>query len=186
MKKIATSMVAASILLSACTTANQPKSIVTQTTTTTTVQETKVIPNYAARLPEKIQTNEKMIVVDPRLHVWGAYDAEGNLIRAGLATAGANWCPDIKRGCRTSVGSFRIKTLGNAACKSSRYPIPHGGAPMPYCMFFNGDHGLHGSPDSKVVEGNASHGCVRMHVQDAQWVRQNFATIGTKVVVKPY
>jgi lipoprotein-anchoring transpeptidase ErfK/SrfK len=62
--------------------------------------------------------------------------------------------------------------------------MPHGGAPMPYCMFFNGSQGLHGSYE--VVDGNASHGCVRMTVSDAEWVRFNFATIGTKVVVRPY
>jgi lipoprotein-anchoring transpeptidase ErfK/SrfK len=55
---------------------------------------------------------------------------------------------------------------------------------MPYCMFFNGNQGLHGSYN--VVDGNASHGCVRMTVSDAEWVRFNFANIGTKVIVRPY
>jgi len=55
---------------------------------------------------------------------------------------------------------------------------------MPYCMFFNGKQGLHGS--NQVVRGNVSHGCVRLHVGDAKWIRFNFATIGTKVIVKPY
>lgn len=125
-----------------------------------------------------------MIVIDPNVHVWGAYDANGNLVKAGLATAGNDWCPDIKRACRTKAGSFRIQSLGSAGCKSSIYPLPKGGAPMPYCMFFNGHQGLHGS--YQVVEGNLSHGCVRLQVADAQWIRFNFARIGTKVIVKPY
>jgi len=141
-------------------------------------------PNYAARIPNKINTKEKVIVIDPNVHVWGAYDANGDLIKAGLATAGSNWCADIKRACRTRPGSFRIQSLGSAGCKSSIYPLPRGGAPMPYCMFFNGHQGLHGS--YQVVEGNLSHGCVRLHVSDAQWIRFNFARIGTKVIVKPY
>ena len=140
--------------------------------------------NYADRLPQHIATKEKTIMVDPNVHAWGAYDANGNLVRAGLATAGSSWCSDIKRACRTRPGSFRIQSLGHSGCKSSIYPLPRGGAPMPYCMFFNGHQGLHGSYN--VVEGNVSHGCVRLQVSDAEWIRFNFAKIGTRVVVKPY
>lgn len=127
---------------------------------------------------------EKMIVFDPRAHMWGAYTADGRLIRSGIATGGASWCRDIGRSCRTSVGVFRIRSLGSAGCKSSKFPVGKGGAPMPYCMFFRGGMGFHGS--NAVVRGNISHGCVRLHVQDARWLRYNFATIGTKVWVKSY
>lgn len=139
--------------------------------------------NYASRIPHTIASKEKTIVVYPRVHVWGAYK-NGQLIRSGLATAGGNWCADVKRPCRTTAGTFRIKSLGAASCKSSRYPKPNGGAPMPYCMFFNGHQGLHGS--KYVFEGNGSHGCVRLRVADAEWIRFNFANIGTKVIVRPY
>lgn len=141
--------------------------------------------DYAARLPQHINTGgERVILVDPRVHAWGAYGSDGYLIRAGVATAGAHYCPDIRRACRTKSGTFRIQSLGSRGCKSSIYPRPRGGAPMPYCMFFNKNQGLHGS--YQVVDGNASHGCVRMTVSDAEWVRFNFATIGTKVIVRPY
>lgn len=127
---------------------------------------------------------ERVIVINPRTHRWAAYSANGTLIRSGMATAGKSWCPDIGRPCRTKVGVFRIKSLGGPGCVSSKFPVGEGGAPMPYCMFFNGGQGIHGSYE--VVDGNASHGCVRVHVGDAQWIRYNFATIGTKVIVKPY
>lgn len=141
--------------------------------------------NYAARLPQHMSTGgENLILIDPRVHAWGAYDASGNLIRAGLATAGSHYCPDIGRACRTKAGSFRIHSLGGSGCRSSIYPLPRGGAPMPYCMFFNGNQGLHGS--YQVVEGNISHGCVRVRVEDATWIRFNFAHIGTRVIVRPY
>ncbi len=140
--------------------------------------------DYSSRIPSHIATHEKVIVINPNVHVWGAYGADGNLIRAGLTSAGSDWCADIQRRCRTKPGSFRIQSLGAASCKSTLYPLPHGGAPMPYCMFFNGSQGMHGS--YAVVEGNISHGCVRMHVADAEWIRFNFANIGTKVIVKPY
>lgn len=140
---------------------------------------------HSGRMPAQIAPHgEKVIIINPRLHAWGAYDASGNLIRSGTATSGANYCKDVRRGCRTSVGTFRIFSLGSAGCKSSKYPLPRGGAPMPYCMFFNKNQALHGS--NQVANANLSHGCVRLHVGDAKWLRFNFANIGTKVIVKPY
>lgn len=139
--------------------------------------------NYATRIPSTIASRGKVIVVDPRVHVWGAY-ADGNLVKAGLTTAGGDWCADIKRPCHTTPGTFRISSLGGPGCKSSRYPLGKGGAPMPYCMFFNGNQSLHGS--AEVIEANVSHGCVRLEVNDAAWIRYQFANIGTQVVVKRY
>lgn len=143
-------------------------------------------PDYAARLPQRIATSEKVVVVNPHVHAWGAYSADGSLIKAGLATAGADWCPDLGRRCHTGVGTFRVNSLGSPNCKSTMFPIGRGGAPMPYCMFFNRNQALHGTPEGEVVEGNVSHGCVRMHVWDAQWLRYNFVNVGTKVVVTGY
>jgi lipoprotein-anchoring transpeptidase ErfK/SrfK len=142
--------------------------------------------NYTARIPQHVATREKAIVVYPREHAWGAYGADGNLVRGGIATAGGNFCEDTGRPCRTSVGTFRINSLGEANCKSSIYPKPKGGGLMPYCMFFNGSQSLHGSPDNIVVDNNVSHGCVRMRIPDAEWVRYDFARVGTKVIVNPY
>ena len=140
---------------------------------------------YAKRLPQYIDTGgEKTILVDPNRHVWGAYGADGNLIRAGLASGGADWCHDIHRPCHTRPGTFRINFLGDETCISSLYPIPDGGAPMPFCMFFNGNQALHGSPH--VVEGNISHGCVRVRTSDAAWLRYHFVEMGTKIIIKPY
>jgi L,D-transpeptidase catalytic domain len=127
---------------------------------------------------------EKVIIIDPRIHAFGAYTASGELVRTGMVTAGNYYCRDIRRGCKTKAGTFRIYSLGGPGCRSSKYPLPRGGAPMPYCMFFNGAQGLHGSYE--VVYGNVSHGCVRMHVPDARWLRYNFVNHGTKVIVRPY
>lgn len=146
-----------------------------------------------APLPEYIKApSEKLVVVDPTEHVWGAYNAKGKLIRWGIATTGAAYCSDIRQSCRTKSGEFRIYSLGDGGCISSKYPIPGGGAPMPYCMYFNGSQALHGSDD--VQYSNASHGCVRMHVEDAKWLRYHFAEgpragngyRGTRVLIKGY
>ncbi len=135
-------------------------------------------------VPSQVNYGEKVIIINPRVHTWAAYNSAGKLLRSGLATAGSGWCPDIRRSCRTRSGSFRIYSLGSSACVSTRYPVGRGGAPMPYCMFFNGNQGIHGSYE--VVHGNISHGCVRVHVDDAAWIRFHFANVGTKVVVLSY
>src|SRR5580700_10386196 len=120
----------------------------TSTRTKTTHHRKKIhssSSSYVSRLAPTSHYGEKVIIINPRKHVWGAYSADGKLLRAGLATAGSSWCPDIHRACRTRSGTFRIYTLGSRSCYSKRYPVGRGGAPMPYCMFFNGNQGLHGS-----------------------------------------
>lgn len=137
--------------------------------------------------------NEKLIIVDLNENAWGAYDSDGILIRWGPATGGQDWCKDIGKSCRTKAGEFRIYSTGSSNCVSSKFPVPRGGAPMPYCMFFNGGQALHGSPGA-VVKGNVSHGCVRLFVSDAEWLRYDFVEgptfdnhyRGTRVIVEPY
>lgn len=136
-------------------------------------------------LPQMINApGEKVVIVDPRLHAWGAYSPSGVLIRSGLATCGANWCKDMDSPCHTETGTFRVLHMGGANCKSPSFPIPKGGSPMPYCMYFNEAQALHGH--YHVVNGNISHGCVRMSVGDAKWLHNNFVQRGTLVVVFPY
>lgn len=144
--------------------------------------------------PQQIQPpEEKLVMVDLNQHAWGAYDADGTLVRWGPATGGQSWCADIGKSCRTKAGNFRIYSLGSSRCVSSKFPVPRGGAPMPYCMFFNGGQALHGSPGG-VIPGNVSHGCVRLFVDDAEWLRYDFVDPpmaangyrGTRVIVVPY
>lgn len=143
--------------------------------------------DFAARIPQHINTHgQKVVVVDPKIHTWGAYSPDGDLVRAGIATAGSARCEDAPRSCYTTVGTFHISSLGPEDCKSSKYPKPTGGGLMPYCMFFHGDMSLHGAPDHLLAEDNLSHGCVRMRIPDSEWMRNDFAEIGTKVVIKPY
>lgn len=140
---------------------------------------------YAERMPQNISgSGAKQIVIDPNVHAWGAYNAQGELVKGGLATAGAGYCPDLGRSCRTKVGVFHVYSLGSPGCKSSKFPLPRGGAPMPFCMFFHGGQALHGSYEA--VPDNVSHGCVRLKVEDAKWLRYDFVNVGTKVTVKPY
>jgi lipoprotein-anchoring transpeptidase ErfK/SrfK len=141
--------------------------------------------DYSSRLPKFLNTaGKKTVLVDPNAHVWGAYDANGDLVRSGIATAGGAVCPpDADRAnCYTGMGTFKITGLGDETCISRKYA----GGLMPYCMYFNNGEALHGSPDNIVVEDNVSHGCVRMRIPDAEWMRYHFAQIGTRVIVLPY
>lgn len=127
---------------------------------------------------------QKTFVFDPRQHKWFAYD-NGELINSGVASGGSNYCADIHRPCHTPVGSFSVWSKGGPGCKSTRYPVGKGGAPMPYCMHFTKFYAVHGSYE--VVPGkNVSHGCIRVYPEAARWLSQNFITIGTRVIVKPY
>lgn len=146
---------------------------------------TSIIPSVALSLPSQISPpGENMVLVDPNEHAWGAYNASGRLIRSGLASAGSDWCADLGRQCHTRIGKYRVRSLGSSGCVSPSFPIPHGGAPMPYCMYFNQTQALHGSYE--LGHANLSHGCVRLRVADARWLRYNFVRIGTLVVILPY
>ncbi|MCD6039964.1 MAG: hypothetical protein K0S27_1364 [Gammaproteobacteria bacterium] len=130
--------------------------------------------NYAPFSRQISSPGEKIIVVS--LHenqlAFGAYDAEGYLKYWGPVSGGRSYCPDLGRGCHTAVGKYSIYRKGGASCKSTKFPIGRGGAPMPYCMYFHAGFALHGSHE--VPGYNASHGCVRMFVNDAQWLNENF------------
>lgn len=122
-------------------------------------------------------------VYNPKTLRWKAIK-NGKVIRTGRGSGGRNYCSDVKRACRTPSGTYSIISKRGANCRSSRYPLGKGGAPMPYCMFFSKYYAIHGSPD--VPNYNASHGCVRVKPHDARWLHKNFMHIGSKVVIKPY
>lgn len=136
---------------------------------------------------------EKLLIFNPKAHAFAAYDRNGQLVRWGAASGGSSWCKDLHHSCRTAVGTFRIYGKGGAGCASKIFPLPNGGAPMPYCMFFHGGDAFHGSPH-EVPGYDASHGCVRLFVDDAKWLNQQFVELpnasnnykGTKVIIMPY
>ncbi len=125
-----------------------------------------------------------VFIFSPAGHAWAAYSRSGNLVRTGRASGGKGYCPDIHRSCRTPRGVFTIQSKGGPGCKSTRFPVGRGGAPMPYCMFFSRYYAVHGSYE--VPNYNASHGCIRIIPSEAEWLSHNFMTIGTKVIVTSY
>lgn len=133
--------------------------------------------------PDKVEaTGNRVVVVNLTLHAFGAYDDEGNLVHWGPISSGKDWCSDVGRPCKTPVGSYKVINKNGAKCISKVFPIEtNGGAPMPYCMHFFRGYALHAS---KELPGfHASHGCVRLFLEDAIWLNKEFTNIGTSVIV---
>ncbi len=129
--------------------------------------------------------NQKVIMVSLNENqlAFGAYNPDGSLQYWGPVSGGKGYCPDTGRGCHTALGQFNIYHKGGAGCRSTKFPVGRGGAPMPYCMYFHGGFALHGSYE--VPGYNASHGCIRMFVNDAEWLYNDFTRgEGVRVVVK--
>jgi lipoprotein-anchoring transpeptidase ErfK/SrfK len=121
---------------------------------------------------------------NPNTLSWKAVNANGHVVRSGRASGGRRYCPDIHRGCKTPSGVYHVISKGGPGCRSSRFPVGRGGAPMPYCMFFSKYYAIHGSYE--LPHYNASHGCIRVSPSDAAWLSHNFVRIGTTVVIRPY
>lgn len=129
-------------------------------------------------------TGERLFVFSPRLKRWAAYNESGERVGYGVANGGSHWCAELGRPCRTPKGIYRVHRKGAASCRSSKYPLGKGGAPMPYCMFFHKGYAIHGSP--KISDRNGSHGCVRVQTDAAKWLHRHFIKHGTQVVILPY
>lgn len=135
-------------------------------------------------------TGEKTIFVSQKKLAWGAYDPDGELLWWGPISSGIGQC-NVKGGCGTPTGAFRIIRKQDIDCVSTVFPRrangESGGALMPYCMHFFRGYALHGSYE--VPGYRASHGCVRMFIEDARWLNEEFIDVpgdgmtGTRVVL---
>lgn len=137
-------------------------------------------------------SNEKVILVNQDQLAWGAYDEQGQLIWWGPVSTGSGHCKSPDGTCLTPSGSFRIIRKQDIDCISTVFPMredgTNGGALMPYCMHFLRGYALHGSD---VLPGyRASHGCVRMFIEDARWLNEEFIALpgtgglkGTRVII---
>ena len=128
--------------------------------------------------------HEPIFFFSPKHKQWAAFDRDGVRVGYGRANGGGEWCDDIQRPCQTPQGEFHITRKGSMRCRSSKYPLPDGGAPMPFCMFFMGGNAIHGS--MTLSSKNDSHGCIRIFNYAAYWLSHYFAQKGTRVVVLKY
>ena len=158
------------------------------------------IPNNLPRLtlydvspfPRYLASNqEKTIYVDQKTLAWGAYDQTGQLVRWGPISPGSNRCLDVLGECLTPNGIFRVKSKKGADCVSNTFPYQldgeKGGGAMPYCLNFFQGYALHGSLDLPGYP--ASHGCVRLFIEDARWLNERFVQTsgkgvkGTRIII---
>ena len=74
------------------------------------------------------------------------------------------WAVSTARsGYRTPTGSFRAQRL-ERMWHSTKYD----NAPMPHSVFFYGGYAIHGTTDVRHLGRPASHGCVRLHPENAK------------------
>ncbi|MGF9563489.1 L,D-transpeptidase [Neorhizobium sp. JUb45] len=67
-----------------------------------------------------------------------------------------------RKGYVTPQGSWSAKWLSKNH-RSRKYD----NAPMPYAVFFNGDYAVHATFETKRLGRPASHGCIRLHPENA-------------------
>ena len=86
-----------------------------------------------------------------------------------------------KKGYVTPAGSYSAKWASKNH-RSSRY----NNAPMPFAIFYNGNFAVHATYDLKRLGRPASHGCVRLHPDNAAkfFALANGVGLGnTKIVI---
>ena len=70
-----------------------------------------------------------------------------------------------REGYNTPEGMYQPYLL-----KTMHYSSKYENAPMPNSIFFHGGYAIHATYDIKRLGRPASHGCVRLSPQDAQWL----------------
>ena len=68
-----------------------------------------------------------------------------------------------RKGYTTPTGAYGVTRMYRKY-HSKKYD----GAPMPYSIFFHGGYAIHGTTDLKRLGRIASHGCVRLHPDNAK------------------
>jgi lipoprotein-anchoring transpeptidase ErfK/SrfK len=75
----------------------------------------------------------------------------------------ANWKVSTARnGYYTPRGTYGVKRMAK-----EYYSQKYDNAPMPYSVFFKGGYAIHGTGFVRSLGRPASHGCVRLHPQNA-------------------
>ena len=80
-----------------------------------------------------------------------------------------------RKGYTTPTGSYRPIRM-HKMWYSSKYE----NSPMPYSIFFHGGYAIHGTGDLKNLGTVASHGCVRLHPDNAEKLFDLVKQVGMK------
>jgi lipoprotein-anchoring transpeptidase ErfK/SrfK len=88
-----------------------------------------------------------------------------------------------RRGYRTPTGTFRPIRL-ERIWYSTKYDF----APMPNSIFFLGGYAIHGTTEVRNLGRPVSHGCVRLHPDNARRLFslvKRYGRAATKIVIRP-
>jgi lipoprotein-anchoring transpeptidase ErfK/SrfK len=88
-----------------------------------------------------------------------------------------------RRGYRTPIGTFRPLRLERVW-----YSTVYDNAPMPYSVFFHRGYAIHGTTEISKLGRPVSHGCVRLHPDNARMLFELIRRYGgsaTTIVVRP-
>lgn len=86
-----------------------------------------------------------------------------------------------RKGYTTPVGSYSAKSL-DINHRSRKYH----NSPMPYSVFFKGGYAVHGTNEVRNLGRPASHGCVRLHPENAATFFSLVKSVGlsnTRIVI---
>ncbi|GGD86627.1 L,D-transpeptidase [Aureimonas endophytica] len=86
-----------------------------------------------------------------------------------------------RRGYSTPTGSYRPFRLSRMW-----YSKKYDNSPMPHSIFFRGGYAIHGTGSIRSLGRPASHGCVRLHPQDAATLYSMVRDVGlgnTEIVI---
>ena len=86
-----------------------------------------------------------------------------------------------RKGYSTPTGSYSAKWLSRHH-RSRKY----NNAPMPYAVFFRGGYAVHATYETKRLGRPASHGCVRLHPDNAAKffsMVQKYGNSNTRIVI---
>ena len=70
-----------------------------------------------------------------------------------------------RKGYTTPSGQFKPYVL-----KKLHYSRKYDNAPMPYSIFFHGGYAIHATGEVERLGRPASHGCIRLELQNARWL----------------
>lgn len=80
-----------------------------------------------------------------------------------------------RRGYVTPTGNYRPTRM-----TKMHYSRKYNNSPMPYSIFFRGGYAIHGTGDLKALGRPASHGCIRLHPENAKTLYNLVSSVGAK------
>ncbi len=80
-----------------------------------------------------------------------------------------------RRGYVTPTGNYRPTRM-----TKMHYSRKYDNSPMPHSIFFRGGYAIHGTGDLKRLGTPASHGCIRLHPDNARTLYNLVSSAGAK------